>query len=168
MYDDPMEQALLDAEALLLRRRREQRGQATLGDAEDRALLAALAALPADAAPRARETGAHVGEHVYSRRFYEDTLPGSVAVLSTLLLESGAGTLRLESTFHRSARLVFQPTGALRDAPDAVSAAYAAGILEGFLAAAFNCRVQVAAASAEDLRVQLLEGRDVNHRGAPA
>lgn len=162
----PMEQALPDAEAVLLRRRREQRGHATLGDDADRALLAAIARLAPHEADLARAAGARLGEHVYSRRSYEDTLPASVAVLSTLLLESGAGRLRLESTFHRSARLAFDPVPPLVEAHEPVRAAFAAGVLEGFLAIAFNCAVRVEAPATHDLRVDLLEGRDVNRRAS--
>lgn len=159
--------SLRDAETALLERRRAQRGSHTLGDDADLALLAAIASLPSSAAADARASGRHLGEHVYSRRFLDDDLPGALATLSTATSASHAGTLDVEDAFHRAAsvRFAVDAAGPLAKADPAIRAAYAAGLLEGYLGAAFNCKVQAAPEGAS-LRVALGEGRDVNAVGA--
>lgn len=158
--------SLAAARDALLARRRAQAGRATLGDEHDRALLAALGALPGAAAPHARACGADLGAHVYSRRFFEDHLGGAVAILSASLLETGAGPLRMLDAFHRSARLEHTPLPPLAGADAAVRGALLEGVLEGFLASAFNCRVSARSVGDERYHVELLEGNDVNRRGA--
>ena len=156
------ESTFREAESALLARRRSQRGSHTLGDDADRALLAALLALPAGAAPAARDAGRRLGEDVYSRRFHEDTLPGAIGTLSSALDRSGVGSLRLASSFHRTALVAYDPAPALaRAAPD-VTTAFVEGVVEGFLAVGFNCQAHARPEGTHALRVQLGEGRDVN------
>lgn len=152
------------SEATLLDRRRTQRGALTLGDEADVAYHRALATLPPEAAQDARASGVTLGVHVYSRRFFEDTLHGGAATLSASLLQSGAGALRLEHAFHRSARIRFEPMGALADARPPVRAAFAEGVLEGFFGVAFNCAVIVTEDAEGVFHVELGEGRDVNRK----
>lgn len=153
--------SFLDAESRLLARRLSQRGNPTLGDDADAALLAALAALPPSAHDVARASGLRIGRDVYSRRFFEDTLPGAVSVLSTALLSSGAGAFQLERAFHRTARLRFAPTSNLAQADPTIVESYLAGTLEGFFSAAFNCEAH-AAPSSDGYHLELGQGRDVN------
>ena len=153
--------SLRDAETLLLERRRSQRGRHTLGDDADRTFLAALAALPGSAREDARASGRRVGEHVYSRAFLDDDLPGAVATLSAATLASGAGALLVADAFHRGATVRFDAASALAPAAPEVRDGYAAGLLEGYLATAFNCRALVEP-RADGLRVELGDGRDVN------
>lgn len=162
------ESSLRDAESMLLARRRAQRGFPTLGDEADRALLAALAALPAHASIAARGVGLRLGADVYSRRYHEDTLPHGVATLSRALVESGVGNLTLRSSFHRSAELGFEPHARVATADGPVLSAFMEGILEGFLSSAFNCEARARAESPQTLRIELGEGRDVNRKGALA
>lgn len=160
------ESSFRDAESMLLARRRAQRGFPTLGDEADRALLAALAALPVHASTTARDTGLRLGTHVYSRRYHEDTLAHGVATLSRALAESGVGALTMRSSFHRSAELAFEPHARVASAGAPVLAAFMEGILEGFLSTAFNCEATARAESVALLRIELGEGRDVNRLGA--
>lgn len=155
---------LRGAHTALLAKRREQKGRHTLGDDLDRALLAALRDMPGDhaAAQDARACGLDIGAHVYSRRFSEDNVPGAVAILSTSLLESGLGTLRLDESFHRRARVSYMPSLDASSAPAPVRAALLEGLLEGFLAEAFNCQARATARAETEFDVELLEGRDVN------
>lgn len=165
--------SLREAEAMLLERRRAQRGSHTPGDDPERAYLAALALLPAAGAQDARASGRRLGEHVYSRRYVDADLPGAIAALSASLAASGAGSFLLAESFHRSATVRFVP-GALLGPTDAhVRQGFAAGVLEGFLSAAFNCEAHVDAShggSADEVRVRLGEGRNVNgkRRGVSA
>lgn len=156
---------LREAETSLIARRHSQRGVPTPGDEADQALLAALSALSEHDAPLARATGHSLGAHVYARRFFEDTLPGAVAMLSTNLRESGAGSLHLEAMFHRTARLHFDPLPALEAAQPPVLAAFLEGAVEGFFSAAFNCQARAASDRAREVHLELGEGRNVNARG---
>lgn len=160
--------SLREAESSLLARRRAQRGTPTLGDDADHALLRALAGLSSGTERVAHEVGLRVGRDVYARRFFEDTLPGAIVVLSTSLFASGAGTITLESSFHRSARLHFTPAHALAGADRAIVLAFVAGTVEGFFGAAFNCEAQAHATDEGLLALELGEGRDVNRKGAAA
>lgn len=153
--------SLRDAEAHLLERRRAQRGSHTLGDDADRAFLAALSALAPHAHPDARASGRRLGEHVYSRRFLDDDLPGAVGTLSRAIAESGVGALTVASAFHRSATVLFDAATPLAAAHPLVRRSYVAGVLEGYLASAFNCATEVAD-EGPALRVRLGDGRDVN------
>lgn len=152
------------AESALLARRRDQRGSPSFGDEADRALLDALAAIPRDGADAAHASGRRLGEGVYARRFVEDTLPHAVTVLSQSLSASGFGTLRLDHSFHRSARLTFHPADA--DHPETLRA-FVAGVLEGFFSSAFNCDARASAAP-EAILLELGDGRNVNRKGAAA
>lgn len=162
------ESTFRDAVSMLLERRRSQRGFPTLGDEADRALLAALTALPPHASGTARRAGVRLGTHVYSRRYHEDTLASGVATLSRALAESGVGWLTLRESFHRVADLGFEPHPrvAATDAP--VLSAFMEGVLEGFLSTAFNCEAKARAEGPNALRIELGEGRDVNQQGAHA
>lgn len=164
-------ETLRHAADALLSRRVAQRGRPTLGDEHDLALAAALASLVADPAALAlaRETGERVARGVYAKRFFEDTLGGAVVVLSTCLLESGLGTLRLADSFHRSARVEYAPSPALAACAPEVRDRFAEGVLAGFLSTAFNCDVSVhAEPGVASLRIELLDGRDVNRGGRSA
>lgn len=154
------------AHGALLARRRAQGGAPTLGDEHDGALLAALALLPPDAAPRARACGEALGAEVYARPFFEDLLPGAIGLLSASLARSGVGPVRLAEHFHRSALVEHAPAQAAARTHPEVRAALIEGILVGFLGSAFNCRAAATAAAPERYRVELLEGRDVNRPGA--
>lgn len=157
--------SLREAETMLLERRRAQRGSHTLGDDADRALLAALAELPGSAADVARQSGRAVGEHVYSRTFVDDDLPGAVAALSAAIAASGAGALHVADSLHRTATVRFDPAPTLAQADPRVRRGYVAGVLEGYLGAAFNCQTAVRSPDhADELWVRLGEGRDVNAR----
>lgn len=156
------ESKLGDAEAALLAHRRQQRGVHTFGDEADRALLAALAGLPGDATAAAREAGMRLGAGVYGRRYVETGLEGALDVLSTALHATGAGALRVESSFHRRADVRYEPGAALAAAPLAVRAAFVEGLLEGFLSDAFNCEAHARAAAGDRLAVELGAARDVN------
>lgn len=162
------ESSFRDAESMLLERRRAQRGFPTLGDEADRALLAALAALPTHASATARGAGLRLGTHVYSRRYHEDTLASGVATLSRALAESGVGWLTLRDAFHRSASLAFEPHPRVAVADPPVLSAFMEGVLEGFLSTAFNCEATARAESLRSLRIELGQGRDVNQQGASA
>lgn len=153
--------SLREAERSLLERRRTQTGSHTLGDDADRALLAVLATLPASSWHEARASGRRLGEHVYSRRFLDDDLQGAVAILSHAVDASGMGALRLAEAFHRSATLLFEPGASLAPAHPSVREAFIAGVLEGYLATAFNCDTIVVGRE-DELRVHLGAGRDVN------
>lgn len=156
--------SLREAENALLEHRHAQRGSPTYGDAADRSLLEALAALPSNAERDARATGRRLGADVYSRRFVEDTLPRALATLSAALHDSGAGALHMESAFHRSAALRFDPAPPLAPAHPLVASAYLEGVLEGFLSTALNCDARATADAPHALRVELGAGRDVNAR----
>lgn len=151
-----------EAESSLLERRRAQRGAPTLGDEADRALVLALAALPADAQALARESGARLGADVYSHRYSEDPLSQGLALLAEGLHHSGVGDLRLEDTFHRSARVTYVPADALAPADPRVRSAFLEGLIAGFLSTAYNCEAHAQAVDATHLHVKLGEGRDVN------
>lgn len=156
---------LRGAREALVARRRAQRGQWTFGDEADHAFLAAVRALAADdvaALHEARASGAELGLNVFSRRFAEDNVPGAIAILSASLLESGWGALRLEETFHRSARIAYDPSPETASAPPAARNALVEGVLEGFLSAAFNCQARARTHADSRFDVELLEGRDVN------
>lgn len=157
---------LRDAETSLIARRHAQKGAPTPGDEADQALLAAIAALSPQDAPIARATGHSLGAHVYSRRFFEDTVPGAVAVLSTTLHASGAASLHLDQVFHRTARLRFEPLPGLAQAEPPVLAAFLEGAVEGFFSVAFNCQAHAATERAREVRLELGDGRNVNVRSA--
>lgn len=152
------------ATAALLARRRTQRGALTLGDDADASLQDVLAQLPTAAAEAVRASGSRLGVEVYSRRFFEDTLHGGIATLSATLLETGAGALRLEHAFHRTARVRFEPLGPLADADPTVRAAFVEGVVEGFFGVAFNCASRVHHDEEGLMLLELGEGRDVNLR----
>jgi hypothetical protein len=147
---------------MLLERRRAQRGFPTLGDEADERLVAALASLPADAAPAAREAGERIGAQVWSRRYHEDGLPGGISILSSALAASGVGALHVEHAFHRSARLRFESAPRLAQAESAVRGAFVAGALAGFLGEAYNCAADARALESDLLQVELGAGRDAN------
>lgn len=153
------------AESALLELRRSQRGAPTLGDDADQQLLAALADLPHEAAREAHASGKRVGESVYARRFVEDTLPHAVTVLSQALCASGFGSLKLERSFHRSARIVFRSSE--RERTPALHA-FVAGVLEGFFSSAFNCHARARAAPDAMIELELGDGKDVRRRGVAA
>lgn len=159
-----------EAGEALLAARRSQRGQSTLGDAHDAALLEALAAVPEDDAPhvaeRAERLAETLGREVYVKRTYEDSFAGAFVILSTSLLESGLGVLRVEDVFHRSAEVAFRPLDAAARVPAALLRSHVTGLMRGFFSEAFNCHVRVRCDEAHRYRVDLLQGRDVNRGSA--
>lgn len=161
-------QTLRIAASTLVEKRRKQRGCPTLGDDADRALLAALAALPPDGARAARESGAELGAHVYSRCAVEDTLARNVGALTRTLQDSGFGTLQLEASFHRTATLRFAPSSILESADAQVRDSFLEGIVEGFFSEALNCAARACANGGGAVAVELGDGRDVNRRGSAA
>ncbi|HUR67776.1 MAG TPA: hypothetical protein VM370_00900 [Candidatus Thermoplasmatota archaeon] len=157
-----------DVASTLLERRRAQRGFPTLGDDADRALVAGLASLPADAGALARETGALLGAQVFARRYHDDTLPRGVALLSEAMAASGLGALDVDHAFHRAARVRFRPSRDLDRAPEPVRAAFVEGVLLGFFSSTYNCEAHAARVAPDLVELTLGEGRDVNRRGQPA
>jgi hypothetical protein len=151
-----------EAESSLLERRRAQRGTPTLGDDVDRALMAALAALPSDARALARESGQRLGADVYSSRYAEETLTQGLALLAEGLHDSGVGDLHLEDAFHRTARVSYEPGPVLIPADPNVRSAFLEGVIAGFLSSAYNCDAHAHATDDSHLDVALGEGRDVN------
>lgn len=154
----------------LLARRRAQRGHRTFGDDEDRHLSAALAALPGVEGaplPAVRDAGRVLGVEVFARRVFEDSMRGALIILSTCLLEAGWGSLRVEDTFHRSARVRYLPGPAMQAADGRVVSEFVAGILDGYMGEAFNCVTRVQTLSPCAFELTLREGRDVNGGVAP-
>ncbi len=143
-----------DAFYNLLIARATERDAATLGDDLDRAFVTRLGALgPSHGSDwhegALRDLGHDLGRLIYGRHIRHDELSVALDHLGDVLGQSGFAEVRIAEVFHRHATLQVASPVDLEAASAAAWSratpwvAFLAGLVQGALEAAFNCRATV-------------------------